>query len=103
MAWLDQQTGERRTLVRGGSQAEYVGGAAGLGQGGHLIFAAAGTLRAVRFDPVRRDLLGDPAVVVDRLMTKPNGAANYTVSSTGTLVYVPEGAAAATPMTCLPG
>ena len=34
-------------------------------------------------------------------MTKPNGAANYTVSSTGTLVYVPEGAVAATPMTLL--
>ena len=101
VAWLEQKTGERRHLVRGGSHAEYVDGAAGLAHDGHLIYAAEGTLRAVRFDPVRRDLLGEPTVVVDRLMIKPNGAANYTVSSTGTLVYVPEGAVAATPMTLL--
>ena len=59
MAVLDLRTGERKTLVRGGNQAEYVDDG-GSGQGGHLIFAAAGTLRAVRFDPVRLDVRGDP-------------------------------------------
>ena len=68
----------------------------GSGQGGHLIFAVAGTLRAVRFDPVRLDVRGDP-VTVERVMMKPSGAASYAVSRLGTLVYVPDGAVEPTP------
>ena len=58
---------------------------------GHLIFAAAGALRAVRFDPVRLEVLGDPVTVVDHVMMKPTGAANYAVSRAGTLVYIGAG------------
>jgi hypothetical protein len=60
---------------------------------GYLIYAAgAGTLRAVQFDPVRLEVRGDPVTVVDHVMIKPAGAANYAVSRGGTLVYTVDGA-----------
>ena len=37
-------------------------------------------------------MLGDPVTVVEDVMMKPSGAANYAVSRPGTLVYVPGGA-----------
>ncbi len=99
IAVLDLKTGERKTLVRGGNQAEYIDDG-GSGQPGHLIFAVAGTLRAVRFDPVRLEVGGDP-VTVERVMMKPSGAAGYAVSRLGTLVYVPDGAVEPTPTSSL--
>ena len=45
----------------------------------------------MRFDPVRLEVLGDPVTVVEHVMIKPTGAANYAVSRQGTLVYVPGG------------
>jgi serine/threonine-protein kinase len=101
VAWLDLETGKWRSLVRGGSHAEYVRGVGGSGHAGYLIYTAEGTLRAVRFDTNRPDVRGDPAVVLERVMTKPTGAANYAVSRTGTLIYVPDGAVMPTPMTLL--
>ena len=44
VAVLDLQTGTRKILVRGGSHAHYV-------PSGHLVYAAAGTLRAVAVRP----------------------------------------------------
>jgi eukaryotic-like serine/threonine-protein kinase len=84
VAVLDLKSGQRKTLIRGGGDAQYV-------ETGHLIFAAAGALRAVRFDPVRLEVLGDPVTVVDHVMMKPTGAANYAVSRAGTLVYIGDG------------
>ena len=91
VAVLDLNSGRRKTLVRGGSQAEYVDPSGGAEQAGYLIYAAAGALRAVRFDPVRLEVLGDPVTVVEQVMIKPTGAANYAVSRQGTLFYVPGG------------
>ena len=82
VAVLDLKTGQRKTLVRGGSQAEYVDPSGGTGPG-YLIYAAAGTLRAVRFDPDRLEVLGDPVTVLEQVMIKPTGAANYAVSRAG--------------------
>jgi hypothetical protein len=84
IAVLDLKTGQRKTLIWGGGDAQYV-------ETGHLIFAAAGALRAVRFDPVRLEVLGDPVTVVDHVMIKPTGAGNYAVSRTGTLAYIGAG------------
>ena len=94
VAVLDSRTGRRKTLVRGGSQAEYVDPSPGTGQSGFLIYAAAGTLRAVRFDVARLEVLGTPVTVVENVMTKPTGAANYAVSRQGTLFYVSGGVGA---------
>jgi eukaryotic-like serine/threonine-protein kinase len=98
VAVLDLVTSERTTIVSRGGQAEYIPGSR---QGGHLVYAAGGALRAVRFDPLRRDVLGDSVTVVDDVMIKPSGAANYGVSRTGTLVYTPTGAVTSTPITSL--
>jgi len=105
VAVLDLTTGHRKTLVRG-SQAEYVAASRGSGQAlstdsgqatGYLIYAAAaGTLRAVQFDPVRLEVRSEPVTVVEHVMMKPTGAANYAVSRPGTLVYMPGGASAQT-------
>jgi serine/threonine-protein kinase len=98
IAVLDLATGSRATIVRLGSQADYVSGSA---PGGHLVYAAGGGLEAVEFDPLRGDVLGDPVTVVENIMMKPSGAANYVVSRTGTLVYTPTGAVTSTPITSL--
>jgi serine/threonine-protein kinase len=84
IAVLDLKTGQRKTLIRGGSHAEYVAT-------GHLVYAAAGTLRAVRFDLGRLEVLSDPVQVVEHVMTTGTGAANFAISERGTLVYVPGG------------
>jgi serine/threonine-protein kinase len=78
---LDLKTGRRKTLIRG-SQAEYVAN-------GYLLFASAGVLHAARFDLERLAVLSNPEPVVDDVWTAGGGAANYAVSSQGTLVYIP--------------
>jgi eukaryotic-like serine/threonine-protein kinase len=79
IAVLDPSTEEQKTLIPG-SQAQYI-------ETGHLVYAAANTLRAVRFDLERLQVLGDPVTVVDALAMAFSGAAQYAVSRTGTLVY----------------
>ena len=82
VAVLDLKTGRQKILIRGGGDAQYVGT-------GHLIFALAGTLRAVRFDPLQLEVLSDPVTVVERVLMKSSGAANYALSRSGTLIYMP--------------
>jgi Tol biopolymer transport system component len=82
VAVVDLKTGRHKTLVRGGTSAEYV-------DTGHLVYAAAGALRAVRFDLARLEVVGDPVPVVEQLMMTPTGGANFAVSRTGSLVFLP--------------
>ena len=89
VAALDLKTAQTKTLIRGGSDAQYL-------DSGHLVYAAGGALRAVRFDLARLEVLGEPVQVVDSVMMTSNGAANYAVSQRGTLLYVPGGAHAVT-------
>ena len=89
IAVLDRQTGRHKTLVRGGSQAEYVEASTGPGHPGYLIYAVAGTLRAIRFDLSRLDVIGDAVPVMEGVQTNTTGAAEFVVSRGGTLVYAP--------------
>ncbi len=73
-----------RVLVSGGSQAQYVAS-------GHLVYAAAGSLRAVAFDISRGEITGTPVPVVPSILTLPNGTAEYDVARNGTLAYVTGG------------
>jgi len=98
IAVLDLATGRRKTLIPGGSHAEYFEPVPG--EAGYLVYAAAGTLRAVRFDPVRLEVLGDPVTVVEQVLTKANGTANFSVSRTGAVAYV-AGGVAVTPVRTL--
>ena len=81
------ETGERRNLVQGGTQPRYV---SSLGrQGGHLLYARAGTLTAAPFDARRLELTGAAVPVLEQVMVSTaTGAAQYSISSTGTLVYL---------------
>jgi hypothetical protein len=74
----------RTTLIQGGGQAEYVA----VGGQGYIVYVVDGSLRAVRFDPARLQIVGAPVPVADRVMTKASGAADFSVSATGTLTYV---------------
>jgi serine/threonine-protein kinase len=56
---------------------------------GHLLYALHGKLMAVPFDPARLAVSGRSVVLADDLRTGDFGTAQYTLSSDGTLVYVP--------------
>jgi serine/threonine-protein kinase len=80
-AVLDTRTGQQRTILRTAAQAQYV-------PSGHLVYASAGTLWAVRFDLDALAVIGDPLPLVQSVLTI--GAAEFSVSSAGTLAYVPD-------------
>jgi serine/threonine-protein kinase len=86
---LDLETGERRVLVQGGTYPRWA-------DSGHLLYAREGTLYAVPMDPVTLELQGSPGPVIEALTTNEGayGTAHYSVSDTGTLVYM-QGAASA--------
>jgi serine/threonine-protein kinase len=78
-------SGERRTLIRGGSDARYM-------QTGHLVYAVSGRLFAIAFDPRRLEVKGDAVAVVEgvsRATAGTTSTASYSASSNGTLVYLP--------------
>ncbi|HET9361719.1 MAG TPA: protein kinase [Vicinamibacterales bacterium] len=81
VAVLDLATGQHKTLVRGGSYARYA-------RSGHIVYGVAGTLRAASFDLNRLEVTGDPVPVLEGVMTKQSGAANFSLADDGTLVYV---------------
>jgi eukaryotic-like serine/threonine-protein kinase len=96
VAVLDLQTGMRKILVRGGSHAHYV--SSGEREGGHLVYAAAGTLRAVPFDLAHLETRGPSVAVVPDVVTTIAGGVDAVVAGDGTLAYVP-GSVAAAPRT----
>jgi hypothetical protein len=82
---LDVKTGHRKLLVSGGSQPEYV-------EPGYLVYVANGSLRAVRFNAASFDVTGEPASVVDHVTTNATtGSAEFSLSASGTLAYLPGG------------
>ena len=83
---LDLQTGTRTVLVRGGSHAHYV-------RSGHIVYAAAGTLRAVPFDLARLQTRGSPVPAVPDVVTTLTGGVYAVVAGDGTLAYVSGGGA----------
>jgi hypothetical protein len=84
IAVLDLKSGQRKNLVRGGNQAAYL-------ETGHVVYAVAGALRAIRFDAARLEVSGEPITVVDHVTTLMTGAAEFSVASSGALVYVAGG------------
>ena len=65
----------------GGAGAQYV-------SAGHLLYASAGGLVAVPFDPARGPT-GSPVPLLERAEVDPSGSAAFAVSGSGTLVYIP--------------
>lgn len=73
----------RKVLVKGGFGARYV-------PPGYIVYANAGDLYAVSFDPGKLEVSGLPIKVVDGVQMSINtGSAYFDVSATGALAYVP--------------
>ena len=87
IAVADLATGAHRVLVPGGHAPRYAAT-------GHLVYAASGTLRAVAFDLETLEVAGNPVPVLEGVVTKATGAANFDLAEDGSLVYVPGGVAA---------
>ena len=86
IAVLSLATGDVKILLPGGSNPRYT-------PTGHIVYGVGGTLRAVGFDIERLEVTSDPVPVLEDVLTKGTGAANFGVSKSGSLVYM-AGAAA---------
>jgi len=80
------KTGERKTLMEGGSNARYV-------VSGHLLYAVAGTVFAVAFDPRTLKVSGRGLPVLEGVRRgsatgRTSHVAYFKVSDTGTLIYL---------------
>ena len=82
VAVLDLKTGQKKILIHDGGEAEYL-------DTGHIIYAKGGTLRAVRFDLARLEILGDPVPVLEHVTMSGSGSADFAVSKSGALLFVP--------------
>jgi serine/threonine-protein kinase len=77
------ETGERKTLIEGGTCALY-------SPSGHIVYARGGTLLAVPFDAKRLAVTGPPVPVLSGVFESVNnGSAQFAISEDGSLVYVP--------------
>src|SRR6266566_1544932 len=78
------KSSERKTLVSGGSDGRYL-------PTGHLVYALGGVLFAVPFDLPRLVVTGGPVPIVEgvKRSSGSSGTAHFSVSSTGSLVFVP--------------
>ena len=77
--------GDRKLLIEGGSDARYL-------SSGHIVYALGGTLYAVRFDLSTLSVSDNPLPVlegVQRSFAGATGAAQFSVSENGSLVYIP--------------
>jgi len=81
IALLDLRSGRTTILFRGGSHAQYA-------PSGHLVYATAGTLRAVGFDLNRMITVGPSTLVVPQVVTSASGAVEAALAPDGTLAYV---------------
>ncbi len=83
LAVVSLETREVTYLLPGGSHPQY-------SPTGHIVYGVGGTLRAVGFDVDSLTLTSDnPVPVLENVNTKfGTGAANFSLSDTGSLVYV---------------
>ena len=82
MAQLSLTTGEITRFPIEGTYGRY-------SATGHLIYASGRTLQAVGFDPERLEVTSEPLPLVEGVSTKGMlGLLNFSVSDTGSLVYV---------------
>ena len=81
IAVLSLDSGETKVLIPGGSNPRYA-------PTGHIVYGVGGTLRAVGFDLDNLEVTSDPVPVLDGVITKSTGAANFGMSQSGSLAYV---------------
>ena len=86
-SWDDAQivgqsiaSGERSVLVRGGTNPRYTPG--------YLVYSRGGAIMAVPFDPASLTVTGTAVQVLDNVMQSFDGAAQLSISRSGSAVYV---------------
>ncbi|MDA2933701.1 hypothetical protein MYX82_05105 [Acidobacteria bacterium AH-259-D05] len=77
---LSLETGDQKIVVEGGRQAHYL-------PKGFLVYEWEGNLMTVPFDLEKFEITGDPVPVLEGIR-QVNFAADYALSTNGTLVYV---------------
>jgi serine/threonine-protein kinase len=82
-------TGERRTVVTGGSYARYLPG--DKTNAGYLVYARASGLLAAPFDTTSLQVTASPVPILDGVVTNLSGGAHFAFSSSGSLAYVAGG------------
>ena len=90
LAVLELDTGQITRLGLAGVSPHYV-------STGHVVYAAEdGSVRAVTFDAASLEVTGTPVPLIEGVAVKDNGAANFSISDNGRLVYArgPGGGAA---------
>ena len=81
LAVLDLPTREVTRLGLAGVSPHYV-------STGHLVYAAEdGSVRAVPFDSASLEVTGNPVPLVEGVVVKNSGAANFSISDSGRLAY----------------
>jgi serine/threonine-protein kinase len=85
IAIVSLETGKRKILIEGGSNAKYA-------QSGHIVYAGAGSLMAVPFNLKRLEVTGSPVRILDGVVTSDAiGVAQFSFSSSGSLIYATGG------------
>ncbi len=86
-SWDDAQivgqsltSSERAAIVHGGTNPHYL-------SSGHLVYARGGALMAVPFDATRLQIRGTPVRVLDNVLQSFDGAAQVSLSRSGSIVY----------------
>ena len=87
VAVLDSRDQSQRVIIPGAASAQYI-------DAGYIVYAASGTLFAVRFNLDELRVEGEPQTLANGVLMATAAGAYYAVSSTGSLAYVP---ATATP------
>ncbi len=79
------RTGERKTLVEAGTDGRFL-------PTGHLAYALGGVVHAVRLDLAKLEVVGAPVPILEGVRRAPAGAtgsAQFAVSASGSLVFIP--------------
>jgi serine/threonine-protein kinase len=85
IAIVSLETGKRKILFEGGSNAKYA-------QSGHIVYAGAGSLMAVPFNLKRLEVTGSPVRILDGIVTSDAiGVAQFSFSRSGSLIYATGG------------
>ena len=79
--WFSLDTGETKTLVRGGTNPRY-------SSTGHVLYGRSGSLYAVGFDAERGETTAGEFKLLDGVLMGNRGAVQFSVAANGTLAYV---------------
>jgi serine/threonine-protein kinase len=83
IALLDRKTGRFRILLEGGSMPRYC-------PPGYLLYVRARSLLAVPFDVARREIVGEPIPVPEKISGDPSSGIGYfAVGGNGSFAFVP--------------